>query len=114
MTVVDYLKNVTGYPIKGAVVEAVLIGRNIGASTDASALTQEQRELLTADILMMLAALFSSSSGSVKKSGDFEIREAGLNMGDRTLLIQKAMKIYGDWGDPLYDESKLGITTWVE
>lgn len=114
MNVVDYLKGVTGYPIRENSILTILLHRGIEVTADTSSLDIKTRELLMADTFMLLATLPSSSGGTVKKSGDFELREGNIVLGDRRPFIKRAMSIYKLYNDPSYDDSELGLTRWVD
>jgi len=114
MNVVDYLINITGFPVNRNQAKSILVDRAISESTLAQYLTVKERDLLRADILMLVASFPSSASGSVKKSGDFEIRSSGYSNTRVSDLIKAAMAIYKTYGDAKYDEQKLGMIIWCE
>lgn len=114
MTIANYLKYYTGFPIKDNNVEVIVLGRNASISDQVIDLTTQTKELLQADTLMFVAGLPSAISGSVKKSGDFEIREGNTTLGNRDSLVKRAMAIYLKYDDAAYDAGTVGTTVWVE
>lgn len=114
MNVVDYLKGVTGYPIRENSISVILLNRGVEVTADTSSLDTKTRELLMADTFMLLATFPSSSGGTVKKSGDFELREGNIVLGDRRPFTKRAMAIYQKYNDSAYDDSELALTRWVD
>lgn len=101
MTVVEYLLSKTRFSLEESQVATILIDRNIDGSTDASTLCKEEKELLYADLLMLVASSPKMTGSYSKSHGNYSERW-GSEMVDIEGLIKRALVIYAKYNDDNY------------
>ena len=103
MTIEDYLKGMIGYPVSDESISAVEINRGITAGSDVSVVTERQRDLAIADLLMVVCQT-PSTTGTEDAMGDWKHKTSGLAVTNSSALIKRANAIYSK-----YDESTDGL-----
>lgn len=109
MTVKDYLRGKTLFPIDDSVIDTIVIDRIPDATneTNVSTLKQRDRELLYADLLMTI--IETSAPCSQKSSvGDtnYSYQSKSIDRETRNSIYRKAQNIYAKWNDDRLDKPK--------
>lgn len=107
-TVETWLRGMVDFDFTPEALAAVLFNRGIAAGTDASTLTEKQRDLCYADILMYAAGSSVKASGEYISDNGYQLQKSAKNVFDRKALRDLAMRLYKKWKDPRADEAASG------
>ncbi|MDH6354735.1 hypothetical protein M2132_001064 [Dysgonomonas sp. PH5-45] len=107
MTVIDYIEGLVAFEVPQKASDAILFARGIDGEMIASDLTQKQRDLIYADLLMYGITKPSSSGGEKKAHGGFSHTTKSETFTYRDDWFKAAMAIYKKYGDPKYDPGSL-------
>lgn len=103
MTVIDYIEGLVAFEVPQKASDAILFARGIDGEMTASGLTQMQRDLIYADLLMYGITKPSSSGGEKKAHGGFSHTTKSETFTYRDDWFKAAMAIYKKYNDPKYD-----------
>lgn len=103
MTVNEYIRGLVAFEVPLEASNALLLSRGIDGEMTASELTQKQRDLIYADLLMYGITKPSSSGGEKKAHGGFSHTTKSETFTYRDDWFKMAMSIYKKYGDPKYD-----------
>ena len=107
MNIIDYLKGKVGFYINQGVILSILMDRGLNANTRPIDLTQEQRDLLLADLYFYGSTI---QSGMIKR-GDFAQSQGRV---DSRGLLERANSIYKAYNDIRYNPKVNGTIQWIE
>lgn len=107
MTVTDYIEGLVAFEVPQKASDAILFAREISREMIVSDLTQKQRDLIYADLLMYGITKPSSSGGEKKAHGGFSHTTKSETFTYRDDWFKAAMAIYKKYGDPKYDPGSL-------
>ncbi len=102
MTVGDYIKGKVAFEVSEEALNVILFDRGTEADADVSSLTDRQKELIYADLLMYGWSKPSSTGGEKKAHGGFSHTTKSESFNYRDKWYQMAQAIYKKWGDPGY------------
>ena len=97
---IDYLIGCFNFPIDEGMILAALAGRALEPTILFGSVTQKERDLVLADILVMLSR--SSMGYTQKTSSDafsMELRGELIPLADRQAMIREANRLYGMYED---------------
>lgn len=111
MSIVSYLKGKVGFEISDSALNAILADRGTDSTTDISDITEKQRELLYADVLMWGATLPTTYSGAKESDGGWSHTEGSstIQAADKKRFESIANDIYSKYNDPKRAKSKIKI-----
>ena len=100
----DYLKGMVGFEITASTLNAIHINREIAKGADVAELSNKDKDLAYADLLMWASTNPSSYTGSKQSDGGWTQTEASktLNASDKKSFRSMAMDIYKRYGDRRY------------
>jgi hypothetical protein len=107
-TVETWLKGMVDFDFSSETISAILFNRGIAAGTDASALSEKERDICYADLLMYAAGSSTKSSGEYISDNGYIIQRSAKNVFDRKAMRDIAYKLYTKWGDARADEAVSG------
>lgn len=107
-TVETWLRGMVDFDFSPEAITAILFNRGIAAGTDASSLTERQRDLCYADILMYAAGSSVKASGEYVSDNGYQLQRSAKNVFDRKALRDLAKRLYQKWDDPRADEAVAG------
>lgn len=102
--ILEYMSGLTGFVFDKAVLTRIALDRGVNEVTEYEELTQRDKDLLTADLLLTaylsptIWASFTQSHGSFKKG------IGGQSMYNKEQILDWLRKIYG-----LYEDEKLDL-----
>lgn len=111
MSIVSYLKGKVGFDVPDATLNAILSDRGIDANTDIVELTEKQRDLLYADVLIWGATLPTTYSGVKESDGGWSHTEGSstIQSADKKRFESIANDIYLKYNDPRKAKAKIKI-----
>lgn len=111
MTIEEYLKGRVGFDITDQAISTILLDREINAGAEVGDLTQKQKDLAYADMLMWGATRPSSYTGSKDSDGGWSRTEASSTLlkSDKERFAAIANEIYIKYNDPKRAKSKIKI-----
>ena len=107
-TVETWLRGMVDFDFSPEALAAILFNRGIAAGTAADSLTEKQRDLCYADILMYAAGSSVKASGEYVADNGYILQKSAKNVFDRKAMRDQAMRLYVKWNDPRKDEAGNG------
>lgn len=102
--IIRYMSSLTGYVFDEAVLERIALERGVSEITDFADLTQRDKDLVLADMLLVLFTSPSQTASLSKKHGQFSQTIGSQIIYDKDDLYDLMMRLYKKWGDPLAEE----------
>lgn len=96
-TIETWLKGMVDYDIPEATLKAILFNNKIEEGTRAADVSEKQRDLCLADLLMWLASSSSATSGEYVSDGGWQHQKSNKNVVDRSGLRARAEQLYKKW-----------------
>ena len=104
VSIEDYLKGMVGFDVPTSTINSIRINREITKGSDVAELSDKDKDLAYADLLMWASTNPSSYTGSKQSDGGWTQTEASktLNASDKKSFRSMAMDIYKRYGDRRY------------
>lgn len=104
VSIEDYLKGMVGFDVPASTINSIRINREITKGSDVAELSDKDKDLAYADLLMWASTNPSSYTGSKQSDGGWTQTEASktLNASDKKSFRSMAMDIYKRYGDRRY------------
>lgn len=101
ITIEAYLRGKVGYEVADDAIATILLDRELWAGIDATELTQQQRDLCTADLYMWCASTPSTRSSTEEADGGWKETKGGWQSSafDKRQLRAMAKEIYDRYGE---------------
>lgn len=114
MTIEEYLKGKTGYSITDDAIRSILFDRNVSEDSDASSLSQREKDLCVADLFRWILLNPSISASVEDADGGWKHKEGSSQMSDsdKSFLRQEANRIYDLYGEERIMTSKMHIVNF--
>jgi len=106
MTILEWLKASSRYTFEDTIFQKIALDREIGVDENATTLTVEQKELLTADIIFTAIMLSPSSTAlQLKSHGGFQVQVGSESFSnEKRISDMNFMKsVYKKYNDPKFD-----------
>lgn len=107
----SYLKGKAGFEITDEALDSIFIDRNIDSYSDVHDLTQKEKDLLYADVLMWGSTLPSSYTGEKESDGGWSHTSSSKTLlkSDKERFAELAKDIYAKYNDPRKSKAKIRI-----
>ena len=104
VSIEDYLKGMVGFDVPTSTINSIRINREITKGSDVVELSDKDKDLAYADLLMWASTNPSRYTGSKQSDGGWTQTEASktLNASDKKSFRSMAMDIYKRYGDRRY------------
>lgn len=111
MPIEEYLRGVVSYQVADNALNSILFKRKIAAGEMASALTEKQLDLCTADLYLWCATTPSTQNNTEDSDGGWKHVEGGWQTSayDKRELRAMAKELYEKWGEKMPGKSKMKI-----
>lgn len=112
--ILNYLAGLTGYTLDSSVYERIAMERGVTYVTSFYELTEQQKDLCLADILLSVYLAPSGLPSMQVQHGQFSQSVGKQDLGNKEGIYRLMMRLYSKWGDPkadMYEESNL---QWME
>lgn len=110
-TIEDWLRGKIDFDFSDSAIGAVLFDRAIDRGTAASDVSQRDRELCYADLLVYAASSSTTTQGEYESDGGWQHQKSNKNVFNRTALRETAERIYAKWSDAKAESSTSVRTT---
>lgn len=110
----SYIRGIVGINIPDAVVDRILLDREISKDTPISEMSIKEKELLKADVYMACADLPSTSMTIEDADGNWRHKESGglISPSDKNRWISIANRIYAKYGEATTNSTGLKIRSF--
>jgi hypothetical protein len=113
MSILEYIRSKVRVSLTDENINAILLDRGmVDGTLDASLVTNQMRELLYADALMLIVTSPTSSGGTTYEHGGFSQKIGNEVIQNVGRFEQIAMDIYRKWDDDKFTGD--GQLTWVD
>lgn len=113
--VVDYLGTLIGYPIDAKAVERIAKERGLIDVEDWTAISRRDRNLVIADMLMILFTSPSNTGSKTRQHGDYSVTIGGKIITDKNDIYSLMMKLYENPDAEIWESMKdVGTCQWLE
>lgn len=114
VTIEDYLRGLVAFDVPDSALNSIRVFRSIARGADIEELSQRQKDLAYADLLMWASSNPSSYTGSKQSDGGWSQTEASrtLTVTDKRRFEDQARSIYKQYGDPRYSSNIKIINLW--
>ena len=114
-TIIDYMSSLTSYHFDRLALERIAVERGIQDVKDITELTKKQKDLVFADMLLVLYLSPTQTASISKKHGSFSQTIGSQYISDKAGLLDLMTKLYAKWGDDkLEDLSDMGNLEWIQ
>lgn len=107
-TIETWLRGKIDFDFQQDAITAVLFDRAVKAGTNAGDVSEMDRELCFADLLMYAAGSSVSQTGEYVSDNGFQLQKSARNVTDRRAMRDDALRIYRKYGDPKADDAAKG------
>lgn len=110
----DYLRGLVGFDVTEPALNSIRIFRNVTKGCDVAELSDREKELLYADLLMWGASSPTSYTGSRESDGGWMRTEAGktISVTDKKRFENTAKSIYKKYQDKKYSSGIKLVNLW--
>jgi hypothetical protein len=113
--VVEYLGSLIGYPIPLKAVERIATERGLINVTDWTDISRRDRNLVIADMLMVLFTSPSNTGSKTRSHGDFSVTIGGTIITDKNDIYSLMMKLYENPDAEIWENLKdVGGCQWMD
>ncbi len=98
-TIETWLRGKVDFDFTSEAIAAILYDRGIAGGTALSEVSEKDRDLCYADLLMYAASSSVRSSGEYISDNGYQMQKASRNVYDRKTMRDNALRIYKKWDD---------------
>lgn len=98
-SIINYMSSLTNYSFERATLERIAIERGVDEFTDVTLLTKEQKDLVLADMLLVLFLSPSQTPSISKKHGSYSLSIGSQVITDKEDIYNLMVKLYSRWND---------------
>lgn len=99
-TIETWLRGKVDYPVPEETIMAILFDNRVENRTEVSCLSEKERDLCLADLLVWLSNSSTVSSAMSDSDGGWKHTDAVKNIANRAALAQRAVALYRKWNSP--------------
>lgn len=96
-TIETWLKGMVDFDVPSATIMAILFNNNVEQGASMTDISERERDLCLADLLMWLSSSSTSSSGEYISDGGWSHQKSAKQVVDRAGLIKRARELYAKW-----------------
>lgn len=111
--IIDYMSGLTGFVLDESILNRIALERGVAEVTSYSALTEQQRDLLTADILLTVLLAGNTLPSFQHQHGQFSTSTGQQNIKDKDHICNMLRYYYGKWGDAKLDLIPESSLSWI-
>jgi hypothetical protein len=114
--IIEYLSGLTGFVFDKAVLKRVAIERGVIGVTEYTQLDQKTKELLLADLLMVVYLSPNTSASHTNQHGSFTVTVGSQTINSKDAIYDVMMRIYKKYGDANTDcvPESSNTMVWME
>lgn len=111
----SYVASLIGYPVSKEAVSRIVTERGLSDVTDWTEISRRDRNLVIADLLMVLFTSPSNTGSRTRSHGDFTTTIGGVIITDKNDLYSLMMKLYENPDAELWENlANIGGCSWME
>ena len=112
--IIRYMSSLTGYVFDEAVLERIALERGVSEVTDFAQLTQRDKDLCLADMLLVLFTSPSQTASLSKKHGQFSQTIGSQTIYNKEDIYDLMMRLYKKWGEEVAEDLEgMGGIEWI-
>ena len=112
-SIIDYMSGLTGFVLDESVLQRIAIERGVSEVEAYYELTERDRDLLTADILLTVLLAGDTLPSFQHQHGQFSTSTGAQNIKDKDHICNMLRWYYGKWGDEKLDLVPTSSLHWV-
>ena len=114
-TIIDYMSGLTGFVFDKSVLTRIAIDRRV-AQKEPADLTQQDKDLLTADLLKVAYLSPNTIASQTNQHGAFTRTVGSQRIQDRDEIYNMMVRLYRKWNDDALEdvESASSSLQWLE
>jgi hypothetical protein len=109
-TIETWLKGMVDFDVPSATIMAILFNNEVAQGTSMTDVSEKQRDLCLADLLMWLSSSSTSSTGEYISDNGWSHQKSAKQVVDRAGLIRRAQDLYAKWNS---DKAKTAVGTKI-
>ena len=109
-TIETWLKGMVDFDVPSATIMAILFNNGVDNGAPMQDVSEQQRDLCLADLLMWLSSSSTASSGEMISDGGWSHQKSAKQVVDREGLIRRARELYAKWNS---DKAKAAVGTKI-
>lgn len=109
-TIETWLKGMVDFDVPSATIMAILFNNEVEQGTSMNNVSEKQRDLCLADLLMWLSSSSTSSTGEYISDNGWSHQKSAKQVVDRAGLIRRAQDLYAKWNS---DKAKTAVGTKI-
>lgn len=109
-TIETWLKGMVDFDVPSATIMAILFNNEVEQGTSMTDVSEKQRDLCLADLLMWLSSSSTSSTGEYISDNGWSHQKSAKQVVDRAGLIRRAQDLYAKWNS---DKAKTAVGTKI-
>ena len=110
----SYVASLIGYPVSKDAVNRIVTERGLADVTDWTEISRRDRNLVIADLLMVLFTSPSNTGSRTRSHGDYTVTIGGVIITDKNDLYSLMMKLYENPDGELYENlANIGGCSWM-
>jgi hypothetical protein len=96
-TIETWLQGMVDYDVPSVTLQAILFNNGVAEGALMSKVSEEQRDLCLADLLMWLSSSSTATTGESISDGGWSHQKSNKQVFDRNALIKRAQELYVKW-----------------
>ena len=111
--IIDYMSGLTGFVLDESVLQRIALDRGVSEVDSYDVLTQRDRDLLTADILLAVYMAGDDLPSFQHQHGQFSTSTGKQTIKDKDHICALLRFYYGKWGDEKLDLIPESSLRWI-
>lgn len=111
--IIDYMSGLTGFVLDESVLNRIALDRGVSEVDSYEALTERDRDLLTADILLAVLMAGNDLPSFQHQHGQFSTSTGRQNIKDKDHICNLLRFYYGKWGDEKLELVPVSSLRWI-
>ena len=96
-TIETWLKGMVDFDVPSETIMAILFNNKVSQGTPTTEVSEKERDLCLADLLMWLSSSSTASSGEYISDNGWSHQKSNKQVTDRAGLISRARELYAKW-----------------
>ena len=111
--IIEYMSGLTGFVLDESNLKTIALERGVSEVTEFAQLTQRDKDLLTADILLTVILAGNNFPSFQHQHGQFSTSTGQQNIKDKDTIINILRNLYGKWGDEKLELVPTSCLQWM-
>lgn len=111
--IIEYMSGLTGFVLDESNLRTIALERGVLEVTEYTQLTQRDKDLLKADILLTVVLAGNNIPSFQHQHGQFSTSTGQQNIKDKDTIINILRNLYGKWGDEKLELVPTSCLTWM-